>query len=146
MEFSADGDWTQPHIKREKEWEMTGLPLIFCSLVLGTYKINNYSSHQRDTNFGGANSRSAKMSPRYSACRISNEPGSVLQDQQWTCLSLLLLTDTDLQNHLAQNSLVLTLAEGCKGLPEEAFRAGNILLICLCSRQGIAAQPHLVAL
>lgn len=54
MEFSADGDWTQPHIKREKEWEMTGLPLIFCSLVLGTYKINNYTSHQRDTNFGGA--------------------------------------------------------------------------------------------
>lgn len=65
---------------------MTGLPLIFCSLVLGTYKINNYTSHQRDTNFGGANSRSAKTSPRYSACRISNEPASLL----------LLLTDTDL--------------------------------------------------
>lgn len=115
---------------------MTGLPLIFCSLVLGTYKINNYTSHQRDTNFGGANSHSAKTSPQYSACRISNKPASLL----------LLLTNTDLQNHLAQNSLVLTLSEGCKGLPEEAFRAGNILLICLGSRQGIAAQSHLVAL
>lgn len=93
MEFSADGDWTQPHIKREKEWEMTGLPLIFCSLVLGTYKINNYTSHQRDTNFGGATlARRKRLLSTFCAagsamnlplcCRISNEPASAIAPHQ----------------------------------------------------------------
>lgn len=118
---------SQPHRKREREWEMTGLPLIFCSLVLGMDKINNYTIHQLDANFVGTTHAQLK-------CLLS----TILRSRSSVNPSLVFCSpglsfSTTLFRRTHNFWLCEQTGRGCR---EEAFRADSIFFLLLAFKTG----------